>query len=174
MPNPRLSYEESCEKFKPDHISETPPILDRMPSYDDEELGLSFFKTFVGDGDDFSNLTIPRTYFGRCEISDVSFQNTDLSQSCLCWNDFVDVDFSRADLGGADLRGSIFREVKFNSANLEDADLRHSTFENCNFNGANLSNAILSRSQKKSLSLTTQQKKAIDWRWRTGPVPDGG
>ncbi|MEL7187510.1 MAG: pentapeptide repeat-containing protein [Pseudomonadota bacterium] len=174
MSDTRLSYEESCEEFKPDYISETPPLPDRMPRYDDEELGLSFFKTFVGDGADFSNLTIPRTFFGRSEIRDTSFRNTDLSESCLCWNDFADVDFSAADLSNADLRGSTYRNVNFRLATLKDADLRHSSFENCDFEGADLSNATLSRSQKKSLSLADHQVKAIDWRWRAGPLPDGG
>lgn len=174
MSDQRLSYDDSCERLKPEYISETPRLPDRMPRYDDEEPGLSFFKTYVGDGADFSNLTIPRTYFSRSEISDISFQNTDLSQSYLCWNDFVDVDFSSANLSEADLRGSAYRNVNFTSARLNDADLRHSTFEDCDFEGADLAGATLSRSQKRSLSLTSRQIKAVDWRWRAGPLPDGG
>lgn len=174
MPDKRLSYEESCEKFKPDYISETPPMPARMPRFDDEELGLSLFRTFVGEGDDFSNLTIPRTFFGRSEIRDASFRNTDLSQSCLCWNDFVDVDFTAADLSGADLRGSVYKRVRFNAAKLTGADLRHSSFEDCDFQGADFSQVVLSRSQKRTLSLSPEQTKAADWRWRSGPEPDGG
>lgn len=173
MSDQRLSYEDSCEKLQPDYIAETPPMPKRMPRYDDEELGLSFFRTFV-DAGDFSNLSIPRTYFGRSKFNGTSFQNTDLSQSCLCWNDFVDVDFSDPELADADLRGSTFRRVRFRSANLKNADLRNSSFENCEFDGADLSNAILSRSQRKSLSLASEQKKSIDWRWRRGQLPDGG
>lgn len=174
MPDKRLSYEESCERLKPDYITETPPLPNRMPRYDDEKLGLSFFNTYVGDGGDFSNLSIPKTYFNRSEINSASFRNTDLSQSCLCWNNFVGVDFSEADLSGADLRGSIYRNVRFNSALLKGADLRHSTFEDCDFEGANLRNAVLSRWQRRSLSLAPEQQKVIDWRWRNGPLPDGG
>ncbi len=174
MPGKRLSYEESCERFKPDYISETPPLPDRMPRFDDEEPGLSFFRTFVGDGDDFSDLTIPRTYFGRSEVNDASFRNTDLSQSCMCWNDFVNVDFTGADLSGADLRGSAYKSVRFSAANLQGADLRHSSFEECDFQGADLTQAILARSQKKFLALTPEQNKVIDWRWSPGPEPDGG
>lgn len=174
MPDKRLPYEESCEKLKPKYLAETPALPDRMPRFDDNEPGLSFYRTLVGDGDDFSNLTIPRTFFGRSEISDVSFRNSDLSQSCLCWNDFIDVDFSEADLGGADLRSSIFERVRFNNANLKGADLRHSSFEDCDFHGADLSDAVLSRSQKDLLALTTSQENVIDWRSRAGPEPDGG
>ena len=174
MRDKRLSYEESCEKFKPDYISETPPLPDRMPRHADEAPGLSIFRTFVGEGDDFSNLTIPRTYFGRSEVNDASFRNTDLSQSCMCWNDFVDVDFTGADLSGADLRGSTFEAVRFSAAVLQGADLRHSSFEDCDFRGADLTGAILSRSQKNNLALTPEQSKVVDWRWRSGPKPDGG
>ena len=135
---------------------------------------MSFFKTYVGNGDDFSGLTIPRTFFGRSEVNDVSFRDTDLSESRMCWTDFVNVDFSAADLSGADLRGSIFRNVDFRSAKLREADLRRAAFENCSFDDADLSSAKLSRSQKKSLSLTPQQADSIDWYWRGGPLPDGG
>ena len=174
MPNQRLSYEESCNRFKPGYISETPPLPDRMPRFDDDEMGLSFFRTFVGEGDDFSNLTIPRTFFGRSEVSDASFRNTDLSESCMCWSDFVDVDFTDADLSGADLRSSVYKNVRFCSASLRRADLRRSSFENCDFQGADLTGAVLSRSQKSSLSLTAEQSKVIEWRWRSGREPGGG
>ncbi len=170
----RLSYEESCEKLKPAYISETPPLPERRPRYDDEAPGLSFFRTFLGDGEDLSNLTIPRTFFGRSELNDVNFGNTDLSQSCLCWNDFVDVSFAGADLRDADLRASGFLRVRFNAADLSNADLRHSTFDDCDFEHADLSAAIVSRSQLRSMRLSPEQKAAIDLRWRNGPKPDGG
>ena len=174
MPIERLSYEESCEKFRPDFLAETPPLPDRMPRFDDEHAGLSFFKTFIGEGDDFSNLTIPKTFFGRSEIREASFRNTDLSQSCMCWNDFVDVDFAEADLSFADLRCSLFRQVRFRNASLKGADLRHSSFESCDFQGADLTNAVLTRSQRRRLGLTPGQSALVDWRWRSGPKPDGG
>ena len=174
MPIERLSYEESCEKFRPGYLSETPPRPDRMPRFDDEQAGLSFFRTFVGEGDDFSNLTIPRTFFGRSEIREASFRNTDLSQSSMCWNEFVDVDFAEADLSFADLRCSLFRQVRFSEASLKGADLRHSSFEDCDFQGADLADAVLSRSLKRRLTLTPAQRAQVDWRWRSGPKPDGG
>ncbi|MGI9204465.1 MAG: pentapeptide repeat-containing protein [Woeseiaceae bacterium] len=174
MPEERLSYSESCDRLKPNYISKTPPQRKTMPRHDDEEPGLSFFKTFVGDGDDFSNLTIPKTYLGRCEVTSASFRNTDLSQSYLCWNDFVNVDFSEADLSQADMRGSLFKKINFGLANLKGSDLRCSTFKDCCFNGADLKSAVVSRSQRSSMNLSPEQRKAIDWRWRKGPVPDGG
>ena len=174
MPDQRLSYEDSCERLKPQYISETPPMPDRMPGFDEDSTGLAFFRTFVGEGDEFDNLTLPRTFFGRSEINDASFRNTDLSESYLCWNDFVDVDFTGADLSGADLRGSIYTRVRFCACSLKGADLRHSSFEDCDFQGADLSGAILSRAQKPSLALSPEQIAVIDWRWRSGPEPAGG
>ena len=174
MPVSRLSYEESCRRLVPDYISEVPPLLDRMPRYDDDVIGLDFFKTVLEDDTRFSGLTIPRTFIGRSEVSAVSFRNSDLSESCLCWNDFINVDFREADLSGSDLRGSIYRNVDFTSARLSGADLRHSTFEGCSFEGADVSNAKLTRSQRGSLNLTREQSGKVDWRWRAGPKPHGG
>ncbi len=174
MADQRLSYEESCEKLTPDFIAETPPMPARIPRFDDEVLGLSFFRTFIGEGADFAHLTIPRTFAARSEFNDVSFRNTDLSESCLCWNDFVDVDFTGADLGAADLRSSVYQGVTFDAANLQGADLRRSSFEGCSFANARLDGAIASRSQKSDLSLSAEQSRVVDWRWRAGPEPDGG
>src|SRR5262249_38818910 len=101
----RLSYEESCKLLQrhgyPDAGAEgaIPPVPDHRPQGDDEEpLGVCFFRTFVGQdieqGDDdeshrnLENLTLPRTFFGKSHIQYVSFKNTDLSESTLCWNDF--------------------------------------------------------------------------------------
>jgi len=50
-----------------------PFVLDRMPSYDDEEpLGFSFFRTGLSDTA-LSNLTFPRTFFGRSSFERVDF-----------------------------------------------------------------------------------------------------
>jgi len=68
---------------------------------------VEFFRTRVSD-DKFENLTLPRTFFGRSEIRDMSFRGTDLSESTLCWNDFIAVDFSDCDLSNGDLRASLF------------------------------------------------------------------
>src|ERR1035438_7764265 len=100
----RLSYEDSCRLLQrigyPDAGAEgvIPPIPDHRPQCDDEApLGVSFFRTFVGESA-LENLTLSRTFFGKSEVGPVSFKNTDLSESTLCWNDFNGVNFTDADL----------------------------------------------------------------------------
>lgn len=117
--------------------------LSTCRTYDDPEpLGVNFFRTFVGEGDDLSNLTLPRTFFRKSEVNDASFQSTDLTESNLCWNDFTDVDFTDAVLARSDLRTSLFNRVKFVRTDLRGADLRLSTFEDCDFDGALTTGAI--------------------------------
>jgi hypothetical protein len=41
-----------------------PFVPPQMPNHDDTELGFSFFRQLLQDAD-YSNLTLPRTYFGR-------------------------------------------------------------------------------------------------------------
>lgn len=123
---------------------------------------------------DCENLTLPRTFFGRSEISRISFANTDLSESTLCWNDFIEIDFTDADLSECDLRASIYTRVVFVGANLRNADLRHSTFKECDFTDANLTGAKLTRAQGKALLLSEQQKHVSDWQASAGVEPPGG
>jgi uncharacterized protein YjbI with pentapeptide repeats len=148
---------------------------DHIPQPEDEEpLGLSFFRTFVGDGVNLSYLSIPRTFFGRSEISNATFRNTDLSESNLRWNDFIDVDFTEAALARADLRASIYTRVDFTRTDLRSADMRRSDFEECAFDGAEMENAILTREQGARLKLPSTQRAVIDWRENDGPEPSGG
>lgn len=109
----RISYEESYRRLQErGHFPEkdAPPLPSQLPSIQDEgPLGISFFRTFVGEEEpgrveDIANMTLPRTFFGRSEVRQVSFKHTDLSESCLCWNDLVQVDFTETDLSGSDLR----------------------------------------------------------------------
>jgi uncharacterized protein YjbI with pentapeptide repeats len=173
MGQKRLNYEDSCRRLQqhylaPGHI---PPMPNHLPQSDDTQpLGVTFFRTFVGDGDDLGNLTLPRTFFGRSEINDVSFQNTDLTESNLCWN----VDFTDAVLTGSDLRASVFSKVKFLRADLRGADMRRSSFENCVFDGALMDRAILSNGQRSELELSDEQREKIEWTNDDGPEPDGG
>ena len=51
----------------------------RAPRYDDEQLGVNFFRTQLADAR-LEGLTLSRTFFGRSEIRGVSFRGTDLSQ----------------------------------------------------------------------------------------------
>ena len=178
MSTPRASYEKSC-RFLQQHgyldPGELPPLPVRPPRHDDPEpLGLSFFRTRVTDEVPLSNLTLPRTFFGRSEINKASFRNTDLTESNLCWNDFLGVDFSGAVLAKADMRSSVFTDVNFTAADLRGADLRRSSFKRCNFDGAMLDGAVLTNEQAKMLSMTPVQRQAIDWRHDPGEEPGGG
>lgn len=176
----RLSYEESCRVLQKLGFLDAgadgaiPPMPDHLPQCDDEEpLGVSFFRTFVGEGD-LENLTLPRTFFGRSEIGPLSFKNTDLSESNLCWNDFNEVSFEDADLSGSDLRASVYNSVKFVRTNLRHADLRLSTFDSCDFTNAELQGAKLTREQAEDLGLTDEQRNVIDWQETEGDEPPGG
>lgn len=156
----------------PDERSSLP---ERMPRHSDEgSHGFSVFRTRLADTLDLSDLSLPRSFFGRSEIKRVSFRNTDLHESNLCWNDFLGTDFTDADLARSDMRSSIFQEVVFVNANLDGADLRQSSFVDCNFEGATMRGAALTRDQSRSMPLSEAQKLAIDWRENDGPEPDGG
>ena len=125
-------------------------------------------------GDDLSNLTLPRTFFGRSEINGATFRNTDLAESNLCWNDFIDVDFTNAVLAKSDLRAALFSNVKFVSTDLSNADLRQSTFKNCDFTNAWMNGAILTHDQTAVLGLSEEQRANIAWASDDGPEPAGG
>lgn len=164
---------------------------DRRPDCYGED-GLRFFRTWVGVGHpvglqpspglpwedvpehSLDNLTLPRTFFGRLEIGPISFKNTDLSESTLCWNDFIEVNFSDADLSGADLRASLFKRVAFLRANLRNADLRRSIFENCDLTDADMRGVKLTREQSEQIDLSQQQRQDIDWQENDGDEPPGG
>lgn len=187
----RRSYEESCRLLQrlgyPDAGADgvIPPLPDHRPQCDDEApLGVSFFRTFVGQdieqGDedvshrDLENLTLPRTFFGRSNVQHVSFRNTDLSESTLCWNDFNEVNFTDAALSGCDLRASIFSEVDFVRADLRNADLCRSSFEACDFTDADMRGAKLTHEQGEEIDLSEQQRQVIDWQDSDGDEPPGG
>jgi len=172
----RFSYLDSCRQLQALSLlrGEPPRMPDRMPRYDGgEPWGVSFFRTIVTDKV-LSNLTLPRTYFGRSEISRVSFQNTDFTESNLCWNDFADVDFSATTLVRCDLRSSLFDRVKFIGADLRGADMRHSWFNACIFDDATMDGAILTQAQASRMAISEAQNAAMDWRNEDGPEPDGG
>jgi uncharacterized protein YjbI with pentapeptide repeats len=116
----------------------------------------------------------PRTFFNRSQVSHTSFRGSDLTESFLCWNDFLAVDFSGAALARADLRGSLFKEVSFAEADLSEADLRRSGFVGCDFSRAILLNARLTESGARELRLSKEQRNAISWQDDDGPEPPGG
>jgi len=154
-----------------------PFVPRRMPNHDDDELGFSFFRTSA-DEDDFSDCTLLRTFFGRSGLTNVSFRNTDLSESRMCWNDFTDCDFSKADLSGCDVRASKFVRCKFDGADLRRADLRRSSFEGLSFKGANLKGAVMHNDSAADWGadshLTKAQVAAVVWHDDPGDKPTGG
>jgi uncharacterized protein YjbI with pentapeptide repeats len=179
----RISYEESYRRLQErGHFPEkaVPPIRPQLPSIQDEApVGISFFRTLVGEEEpglmeDMANMTLPRTFFGRSYVRQVSFKGCDLSESCLCWNDFTEVDFTKANLSGSDLRASLFQSVLFVRADLSDADLRQSVYENCDFSGAAMRRTVLTHEQGEALMLSEQQRREIDWQQEDGEEPEGG
>jgi uncharacterized protein YjbI with pentapeptide repeats len=148
----RLGYEESVRRLEELDIiekGEAPTAVpDRRPRFDDEVLGLQFFRTRLADAD-LSNLTLPGVFFGRSEIVSCSFRNADLYLSTMCWNDFIDVDFR--------------------DASLADCDLRAALFEGCKFDGAEMRGAILSRDC--SIVLSASQREQVVW---SDEEPGGG
>jgi BTB/POZ domain-containing protein KCTD9 len=173
----RLSYYLSCGRLCDLGLldpNERPPIPERLPRHDDEVLGFSVFRARLDDDLDLSDLSLPRTFFGRSEIKRVSFRNTDLHESNLCWNDFLGTDFTDSDLARSDMRSSLFRKVAFVNANLDGADLRRSSFIDCNFEGATMRGVALAREQCPTMRLSDVQRLAVDWHEDDGPEPDGG
>ena len=176
-PKTRFNYEDSCRRLQSDYLDADafPPMPERMPQHDDPDpLGVSFFRTSIGGGEDLSNLTLPRTFFGKSEINGASFQNTDFTESNLCWNDFTEVDFTDAVLARSDLRASTFNCVKFVHTDLCGADMRLSSFENCDFENAQLAGAVLTTEQGIELNLSEAQRGQISWTDEDGSEPGGG
>lgn len=172
----RLSYAESCKALQVIGAlqgGDIPPIRARPPRYDDEHLGVSFFRTRLADVR-LEKLTLRRTFFCRSEIQSVSFKNTDLSESVACWNDFIEVDFGSADLTQVDFRGSVFRRVNFSGAQLRGADLRRTSFEGCAFADADLTGALLVRSLVWLVRFSKLQRSMVQWHSDVGLEPEGG
>ena len=171
----RLSYVESCQFLQQIYLLDEgaiPPLPAQSPRYDDVTLAVSFFRTLLDDVK-LENLTLPRTFFGRSEIRQVSFKNTDLSESVACGNDFIEVDFELADLSGTDLRASIFQHVNFQGADLTKADMRGPDFRSCNFKDANLTGTKLLIEPRWLFLLTSSQIDSVDWHYSRGPDPGG-
>ena len=175
MPN-RIPYAESCKVLQSKELLEAdkfPPLPTRAPRHDDEQLGVSFFRTRLAKVA-LDDLTFPRTFFGRSEIRSVSFRNTDLSESTANWNDFIDVDFSSADLSRANFRASIFERVSFHGAVLHGTDFRRATFRGCTFSEADMTGTKLTRAFTWLFRLSRTQRDVIDWQSQPGPEPEGG
>ncbi|QWT19341.1 pentapeptide repeat-containing protein [Bacillus sp. NP157] len=171
----RADYQTSTQQALPHHLGEEPPLLpSRMPHpNDDYPWGLRIFRTEVEHAE-LSHLTLPRTFISRSLVAKSRLDDTDLSESFLCWNDFERVSFRAAVLARCDLRASHFISVDFTDADLSESDLRHSGFAGCTFEGANLSGAILCEAQAPMLALSTLQRDSICWTKDDGAEPDGG
>jgi uncharacterized protein YjbI with pentapeptide repeats len=180
---PRRSLEETWKHLKkqrhqvPFTRDRKPFVPPRMPRYDDDQLGFEFFRTGLEDSD-LSNLTVPRTYFGRSRLERVNFRNTDLSESSTCWNDFIDCDFSGANLARSDMRAATFSRCRFIGTDLSRTDLRRSAFEGCDFTGANVKGArgdyVYGDEFELLGRLSEKQRKSMKWSEDPGPEPDGG
>lgn len=181
MASARTSYGQSCDLLRTAgwfDAADPLPLPSSTPRTDDDPpFGVRFFRTRVdgADGVQLSGLTLPRAWILRSHVGPVSFANTDLSESSLCWNDFDDVDLTDADLSRADLRASTFTRVRFVRAMLAGADLRHATFIDCDFDGADCRGAKLGRRELGGRpTLAREQLASINWRPDAGPLPDGG
>lgn len=179
----RLTAEHSFKHIRdsgwdaPDEASALPA---KMPSVSDTELGLRFFRTCVSN-EQFDDLTIPRTFYGRSEIKSVTFECSDLSESRMCWNDWEHCDFRGANLSGCDLRRSTFEYCYFIGTNLTGADLRGARFEKCSFSGAVMRGVKLEKQfrlsrwlRAKALKLSPEQIRDINWVTIVGEEPPGG
>jgi len=146
----------------------------RTPRHDDVELGFSCFRHVVKKTD-WSDLTLPRTFFGRSELTRVDFRNTDLSESRMCWVDFIQCDFSGTDLSSCDMRASVFKQCRFTAASMRGADLRRSSFQGCTFTNADLSGAKGSEGDIVLFrQLSNQQMEIVHWIEDDGSLPEGG
>jgi uncharacterized protein YjbI with pentapeptide repeats len=150
-----------------------PPLLiDHHAGYEREgdPVDIAFFRSGWEDAD-FSNLTMPRRYINRSTLERVSFRNTDLNQSFMCWNDFIECDFTDADLSCADMRASLFTNCSFVRCKLVGADLRRSGFEDCDFTSADLRGAVIDTDT--DIDLTDELTLILDIT-DEGPEPKGG
>lgn len=148
----RRSYADSIRRLEtlghldPGQAPTTPP--NRRPRFDDDALGVQFFRTEVDDAD-LSNLTLPGSFFARSAVARTSFRNTDLRMSTMCWNDFTDVDFR--------------------DACLAECDLRASVFDGCRFEGADMHGALLTTGC--AITLSAAQREMVIW---SDEEPAGG
>lgn len=95
--NGRQAYHPTCQR--PQQLGfldpgEIPPLPCRMSSTSDSgPLGLRSFRTRASEVK-LDHLSLPRTFFVHSEIANVLFREADLSESCLCWNDFSKCDLT--------------------------------------------------------------------------------
>jgi uncharacterized protein YjbI with pentapeptide repeats len=180
----RRSLEESWASFKGEPGTWAPAVDGQgRPLLEDHHAGvrreedpveIMFFRT-AREESLLADLTLPRRYINRSSFTRVSFVNTDLNQSFMCWNDFIECDFTDADLTCCDMRASIFRNCSFVRCKLVGADLRRSSFENCDFTDADLTGAKKTWDQDiDNLDDLDVPDLLMDIREDDGPQPKGG
>jgi uncharacterized protein YjbI with pentapeptide repeats len=185
MAGPRRSLEESWAFFEGEPGKWAPAVdgqgrpllLDHHAGVwrEEDPVDIMFFRSGYRDAV-LADLTLPRRHINRSDFQRVSFRNTDLNQSFMCWNDFIDCDFTDADLTCCDMRASIFRNCSFVRCKLVGADLRRSTFENCDFTGADVTGAKKAWDQDiDNLDhVADEETTLMDVREDDGPQPKGG
>lgn len=171
----RMTFAESWAFLKRKRLMSlkgSPSVIDHHAGWDREgdPTNIDFFRTAWEDAD-LANLTIPRLYINRSDLQQVSFRNSDLNQSFMCWNDFVDCDFTDADLTCCDMRRSLFRGCKFIRCKMVAAYLSGSEFDDCDFTDADLRGAIIDTDT--DIDLTDEQMNVLECVMES-PEPKGG
>ena len=172
----RLTYEQSCkllEEYGVVNPGQVPPMPQAIPKHDDEVLGVNFFRTGIENAR-LENLTIPKTFFGRSELREVSFADSDLSESNLCWNDFISVSFRACLLSRSDLRASIYEKCDFTNCDVSGSDLRRASFKSCIFEGTIFNGALLPERLKTECGFSVDQIAKVRWTQDEGGEPEGG
>jgi uncharacterized protein YjbI with pentapeptide repeats len=155
----------------------SPHLPTRMPNFGDEvPVNIAFFRMHW-ENTDLSELTLPRMFFARSGFECVNFRGIDLSESRMCWNDFIKCDFSESNLRRCDMRATVFDCCLFRNADLRGVDLRRSRFDACIFEGAILAGAIAHKQSSAAdliPLLSMSQRDEIRWVLELGDEPPGG
>jgi len=178
---PRLSLSESWDLLDADDNDEamprnpdgSPKLPTKRPQAGKPGFGsIELYKNGWEDAD-MSGLTIPRCFFARSLLKQVTFHNTDLNESWLCWNNFEYCNFSEARLARCDMRCSYWLNCCFDGTDLTGADLRGSDFVNCTFEGTVFKDTLVLPGDKLIAALSEGQKTGIVLKRQGGQPHDG-
>ncbi len=123
---------------------------------------------------DYSQQDLMNSFINKSLVKNVSFENSSLSGSRMCWNDFEQVNFKGTSLSECDMRASIFEDCDFEGADLTKTDLRRSSFVNCRFKSANFEGAKIAKASKEKFDLSPDQIDVVEWMEDDGEEPEGG
>ncbi len=178
---PRLSLNDSWDLLDRDDSDErmprnpdgSPKLPTKPPQAGTPGFGsIEMYKNGWEDGD-MSNLTVPRCFFARSLLERVSFLNTELTESWLCWDNFEGCDFWKSVLTRCDMRCSYWKNCRFDKADLTGADLRGSNFENCTLEGATFKDTLVLPGDVLLAQLSEAQKAGIVLKRQGGQPHDG-